>query len=342
MAFTADLFFEETKIKKPKTVANYLSAIRFVLKSHGYDISVFSSISLYAYRSSFNLMYRATHPIADETRLPFTCDMLLFALHNKFNLKTIQHSCIRTAMALAFSCLLRVSEYLGQYAIRCGDISFTVQLLNGQILTLTADQIHNHKNQISKLINVNINIRCSKTDAFGAGFNYFFDAGARHLDSFDIVQILFDHASLLTSNTATSGFFELLGVRPYKLTYVEFNSSIRSVATHFGLPAWRFASHSLRIGGACALLANGASEALIRLMGRWRSLAFLDYLRMTDDAFRIAQSAISNPHTMTSEQVRRLVRSQPAIIKAAASDPESLNVMNDPIEFGDDDEFLVE
>ena len=227
-------------------------------------------------------MYRATHPIADETRLPFTCDMLLFAINKRFNMKTIQHSCIRTAMALAFSCLLRVSEYLGQYAVRCGDITFTVQLNNDRITKLTADQIHNHKSQIKMIINVNINIRCSKTDAFGARFNYFFDAGSRHLDSFDLVQILFDHASLLTGNTVGSAFFQSLGVCPYKLTYDEFNCSIRIVATHSGLPTFSFATHSLRIGGACALLANGASEALIRLMGRWRSLAFLDYLRMTE------------------------------------------------------------
>ena len=243
-------------------------------------------------------------------------------------------------MALAFSCLLRVSEYLGQYAVRCGDITFTVQLNNDRITKLTADQIHNHKSQIKMIINVNINIRCSKTDAFGAGFNYFFDAGSRHLDSFDLVQILFDHASLLTSNTVGIAFFQSLGVCLYKLTYDEFNCSIRIVATHFGLPTFRFATHSLRIGGACALLANGASEALIRLMGRWRSLAFLDYLRMTDDAFRIAQSAISNPHTITVEQVRRLVRSQTAV---PSSVPEDLNIVDDQEdEIDNNEEFLVE
>ena len=78
-------------------------------------------------------------------------------------------------------------------------------------------------------------------------------------------------------------------------------------------------------------------------MGRWRSLAFLDYLRMTDDAFCIAQSAISNPNTMTVEQVRRLVRSQPiSTITTAPFDPENLEVTDDQDVIGYDEEFLVE
>ena len=42
--------------------------------------------------------------------------------------------------------------------------------------------------------------------------------------------------------------------------------------THFG-------THSLRIGGATALYAAGASETIIRTLGRWSSDCFRLYVR---------------------------------------------------------------
>ncbi|KAE9031060.1 hypothetical protein PR002_g9735 [Phytophthora rubi] len=41
-----------------------------------------------------------------------------------------------------------------------------------------------------------------------------------------------------------------------------------------------YATHSIRIGGACALLAAGKSELVIRLMGRWASWCFTVYTHL--------------------------------------------------------------
>jgi hypothetical protein len=41
----------------------------------------------------------------------------------------------------------------------------------------------------------------------------------------------------------------------------------------------RFLSHSLRITGACALMAAGLTATEIQIMGDWKSQTFLRYLR---------------------------------------------------------------
>jgi hypothetical protein len=320
MAFMTDLFF--VKEMRPTSIVNYLSGIRHVLRTYGYSLDAFSSATIAAYRSSLNLLYRAKHPIADERRLPVSCDMILVAISTLFNMLTSEHSCIRTAMVLAFCCLLRVSEYIGKYRVRCGDIRFSVLLKSDKIVVLSADQIQSNLALILRPIDVHINVRYSKTDSFGDGHSYFFKAGVKQIGSFDIVQVLFDHASLTSGSVNSTSFLQITGRFEYTLSYAKFAEAIKKLAVHFQLPPERFATHSFRIGGACALLASGESEALIRLMGHWKSLAFLDYLRITDNAFEIAITAITNPNSMTVDHIRRLVRERPA----ASLAPEASNV----------------
>ena len=45
------------------------------------------------------------------------------------------------------------------------------------------------------------------------------------------------------------------------------------------IPIDRIDTHSLRIGGACALALNGFSEMHIQKMGRWRGDTFKEYVR---------------------------------------------------------------
>ena len=140
-----------------------------------------------------------------------------------------------------------------------------------------------------------------------------------------MVQILFDHANLLINSQPGTPFFHSIGPTKFKLTYDTFTIAIRVIAAAFNLPILRFKTHSLRIGGACALLAANVSEALVKLMGRWKSLAFLMYLRMLDSAYNTAISAISNPTSMTVEHIRRLVRDNPANVDVDISAAEDFD-----------------
>ena len=55
-----------------------------------------------------------------------------------------------------------------------------------------------------------------------------------------------------------------------------------------------FGAHSLRIGGASALLAAGIPPAAIQVMGRWDSDVYLVYCRWSQDAARRVGSAVAS------------------------------------------------
>jgi hypothetical protein len=57
------------------------------------------------------------------------------------------------------------------------------------------------------------------------------------------------------------------------------NSTIKELMVAAGESADGFSTHSLRIGGATALFASGASETIIRTMGRWSSDLHRLYVR---------------------------------------------------------------
>ena len=66
-----------------------------------------------------------------------------------------------------------------------------------------------------------------------------------------------------------------------------------------GLDHRRFTSHSLRIGGASALAAAGMPDWFIKKMGRWKSLAFLQYIQFAKSSMRAAFKVLLTPTCFT-------------------------------------------
>ena len=64
------------------------------------------------------------------------------------------------------------------------------------------------------------------------------------------------------------------------LTREWFTDHLRFGLRLAGLKADATSSHSCRAGGACSLLASGASDAQVQLLGRWTSSCFLQYLQL--------------------------------------------------------------
>ena len=75
---------------------------------------------------------------------------------------------------------------------------------------------------------------------------------------------------------------------------------IQEAAATANVPKERIATHSLRIGGASALLHAGFSVALIQRWGRWASDAFQSYLwESSEDARGVAAKMTSDKSTLT-------------------------------------------
>ena len=64
------------------------------------------------------------------------------------------------------------------------------------------------------------------------------------------------------------------------------------LATH-GIDSTKYAAHSFRRGGATAAHAAGASEALIKALGDWRSNAYLRYIEIDKEVRTIAANKLA-------------------------------------------------
>jgi hypothetical protein len=65
------------------------------------------------------------------------------------------------------------------------------------------------------------------------------------------------------------------------LTRSWFTDHLRLALELAGLDSASTSSHSCRAGGACSLLAHGASTAQVQLLGRWTGSCFLEYLALS-------------------------------------------------------------
>ncbi len=93
----------------------------------------------------------------------------------------------------------------------------------------------------------------------------------------------------------------------WELSYAKLNAAIKKLATVFGLDPKRYSSHSLRIGGASALAAAGAPDYIIQLMGRWKSTAFLKYIRLATATNKRAISSLTDKSLFTVHSLRQMV-----------------------------------
>jgi hypothetical protein len=73
-----------------------------------------------------------------------------------------------------------------------------------------------------------------------------------------------------------------------------------------GLDPDRYRTHSLRIGGASMMAAAGRPDYEIQKHRRWKSLAFLEYIRLGRATFKSALDAICNLTLLTIEDVGRM------------------------------------
>ena len=71
--------------------------------------------------------------------------------------------------------------------------------------------------------------------------------------------------------------FRLSGRQP--LTRLRFVEEVRRALQKANLPAKDFAGHSFCIGAATTASATGVEDSMIQTLGRWKSSAFLKFIR---------------------------------------------------------------
>ena len=115
-------------------------------------------------------------------------------------------------------------------------------------------------------------ILASKTDQFRQGSQVLLGATGSDLCP---VAVLLDYLSL-RGDVAGPLFIQQNGLPLHRSVFVQ---KVQEALTATGLTGTNFNSHSFRIGAATAAGVAGVPEATIKVLGRWKSGAYQQYIR---------------------------------------------------------------
>ena len=118
-----------------------------------------------------------------------------------------------------------------------------------------------------------VTLKCSKTDPFGAGFVLHF---CRTGD------VLCPMAAMLgyLAQHPSGPRFLFLFQDGTPLSRPRLCLELRQALNLAGVATTGFSGHSFRIGAATTAARMGLADSLIQTLGRWKSSTFLDYIRM--------------------------------------------------------------
>jgi hypothetical protein len=287
----------------PDTVGVYLSAVRYYFKVANRDTTFLESAWISSARTAMTLKYRRDNPVAGKKALPFTCDMLVFARSKSFNTGSEVHRAINSCMEFSVVCMARVSEAIPgapevDHWLRSDDVQFG---LNEGVCVVPSYEVE--AVSWSRVQSVVFTVRSAKNDIQGEGHRFeYFTHSTSNTRAFDIVEDMYLWACRAQLKKGQP-FFSYRG--EWTLSYGVLSKAIKKVATDMGLDARRYRPHSLRIGGASMLAAAGLPDYVIQKQGRWKSLAFLEYIRLGKRSFAMALDAMVNPVLLTVGDVGR-------------------------------------
>ena len=250
--FTAYLYSSRLS---SSTIRLYLSSIRFYQIAGGFGnvpLDTFSHLH-YVLRG-----VARNQPINGRpARLPITVDVLhlLFCVWDR-SPPRYEWTMLWAACTLGFFAFLQSGE-------------FTVtQDWGGPRLTLADIQVDSRSNPTY----LTVTLWNSKTDPFGQGCTSY--VGRSRSLVCPVVALL---AYLAVRPLAPGPLFIHADGSP--LTRSQLVASVRTTLQHMGMDTSCFSGHSFRIGAATAAAQAGLPDSLIQTLGRWKSAAFLRYIR---------------------------------------------------------------
>ena len=165
-------------------------------------------------------------------------------------------------------CLFRAMCSLAFYAfLRVGEMVVT----NNNSSHLSIDNVAKLVNAANHVVSIRVTFRNYKHSYNQAPCSLFI----QRQPSFCPVQILLDYLKLRGHSPGP-----LFTIRGLPVTRQYFCGLLTTVIKRCGLNPVRYKGHSFRIGAASHAAERGMSDAQIRVLGRWKSNAFLRYIRI--------------------------------------------------------------
>lgn len=309
LSFIAYLYGEQQV--SHRTVGVYLSGVRHWFKQkflREFDVCFDEPIISQARSSLHYLAVRDDSLEADKKTLPFTCDMVVYAeaIYLKRGPQTLENEGIFVCLVISFCCLMRSCEVFitaANHYLRGKDVLFGVTV-NGVEKDIYPCDAWKYK--LSACRNAAITVHSAKNDWKGEGHRMFFSVNepAAGFVGFDLVLVMFAWAQ--KARPRNDDAFLSYNRGKEIIGYKEVTTAIRGIAQEFGFDPVHYHMHSLRVGGASTLAAAGKPSHYIQKMGRWKSLAFLQYIHWAVSGMADALQTLSNPGVFTSIHLKRI------------------------------------
>lgn len=279
------------------TIGVYMSALKYHFNCDNLDTEWFQSFAITKARSALFVLCRQRKAEREIGKLPFSLDLIeLFG--RMFPQQQYRNQGIYTAMRLAHLLMLRISEYTitkANHFIRGKDVIFCLD--NGSHV-ISSNVSHQSVNQITGVL---IDVRSAKNDTTGSGHRFYFAVNTSN-SSQCICSLLLNWA-LIAFPSPLHPFFSYRSM--WRLSRRDMSKALKAVAVRARFDPSRISPHSLRYGGASALAAANMPSYVIQQLGRWKSLAFLNYIHLSEGLLASAQSVLSDPSVFTRIDIQK-------------------------------------
>ena len=294
----------------PQTAFGYLSAVKKFLQVNGVDVKFFEN-SQYIKNTKAGMMlsYRMTMNRDEHDSKRMSVSIGMIQDYDAYLRSSLPHYGVvqmasYVAQLLGYTTLSRVSEYLlisdddAEHLLVSECILF--ELRSGRLVP-SCEILDWDLTQVTGCV---IDILSAKNDPEHKGHRMYFGMAdlADPQQSYCITTALWTFAKAIFPVRGRSFFY--IQSLDWTLRPPHFNKGLKAMATYFQLDPARVSSHSLRIGGASALAAAGVPDYIIMNMGRWKSLAFLTYVRRSAQMFERARYALSRRDLLPLENMR--------------------------------------
>ena len=180
--------------------------------------------------------------------------------------------------------ILRATAYLVdspyntiQFQVMCLFASYTFSRVGEITASATGNTLQLH--QVTKLLNSNNRVEAFRVTFFDYKHSYNqrpFSLTVSRQNTFCPVEKLLQY--LLVRGGSSGALFQMPNGNPVPRSF--FTEKLSIALKYCGLDPSRYKGHSFRIGAASYAAERGLSDAQIRAMGRWKSNAFLKYIRI--------------------------------------------------------------
>ena len=292
------------------TACNYLAAVRHGFLRNHWGMAEFSHYILTSTRTALHMLDQALGDRNSKKTLAFTHEMRLKAL-TLVSLSDPVSRALLMSIELGLTFLLRKGEMLlgtecNDHFLRAADVLFDVRdPTSGVVTSVSASDAQSHRHCLVQ--RVTFTVRSAKNDQVGDGFPYSIaTVPVSSSCAFCIVSNMWQW-SLFANPLPHLPFLSFNhGAQSFSLQYQTLLAFIKTVAAESGFDPSRFGTHSLRIGGVAILHAMGKDNLFIKEWGRWKSMAFLEYIQWSLVSMDAAHHAIANPLYFSNADLVRL------------------------------------